>query len=1011
MRTLRAKAPTLALAAAALVAFAAVAPAAGGARPAGPSQQRKGGQVTLHHHRDHRRKPRRHRHRRAHHPGAAALHAAAVAPPAGPSAAVADPAAGGTASTESVAPTDAAAATSPTPPTCVTEKLPMGCPIQTITSSGGIQVGNESYPAAGNWVRLLVLDPTRLTPVECGGKTCDLSFNSDQTAALLQTLGEIPPASDDLAILTGQGNTQHFNAAQISALTSAFEKLGGTLEPDGAALGGAAALHSGAWSLLGRVGATGGFAEQNNEAMQAGIPEFLAGSTGERGSLNGYLQVVNNSTFEFVSPEYVSVDTAAPGSTATQNLITVGEHTYRSQKIQPGQQGFQILFLPNEPDAFGSGVLGATLVTRNADGSINASGVHELAYVLGILRNSEVPGQEIGIVQSFGRSNITGLQPISNNADWIADELPFAGLTNEDNNNFNFFRWCGTGEDSKGSMEGNACEPFPNAPTSFGKAASVTQIIGELAGMRARNEVANAGVGSEPEALSMISPAHPYSENDAQVAVGEKGMRTLGVLRRSRQSQWTIAGAAPGVTNSSGETLFDPASMWEVIFGTPHEEWPDSGPPGSSMAEASRYIAGRLFPGEGYTDVRQAYSTARTWVHGATGKLIGITYPAGQRPHFSRADFEALKSELMTVEFPDLENVETMTSEYQGVFTKVKVDALINFKSNGEKIIETALKDNADYQKETATVNEGASIGTSLYFASDLIGAFGAETEPLTGPLDFFAGTYDFFSELYGSSADTGTATQPFGEPQMLRGEVAKLGEDMAKRYESLSDTFGHFEVLFDTDWGRLRKASENSLDQWDLPQYSDQHPQLGLLTQSLATAGEAGLYEALMPIAYEQWVISPWWTENEGALDNEGFNPATYSCLHENNNEGGPQQPFKSFPESGIGLVRFEADLAQPYRNHFTARVLISKADPLTLEAVSQSGGANINYPGVKDVGAAPEGALTEKLFDPPTKATEFAFPDHLGLSEAGFFGLSSWSMPRLQCGMPIAYGIKEGE
>jgi hypothetical protein len=906
---------------------------------------------------------------------------------------------------------EAPAAPAPTPPTCVAEAPEMGCPIQTITSSGGIQVGDDNYPRAGNWVRLLVLDPTRLTPVECGGRTCDLSFDSDQTAALLQTLGEIPADSDDLVILTGQGIAQNLTAAQTAALTSAFEKLGGTLAPNGAALGGAKALASGTWSLLGRVGATGGFSEQNSDVEQAGIPEFLGGSPGERGTLNGYLQVVNKPSFEFVSPEYEAVDTSAPGSTATQNVITVGEHTFRSAKIQPGQQGFQIVYLPN--DASGKGALNGTVVTRNADGSINDTGVHELAFGLGLLRNSNVEGQKIAIVQSFGRSDVTGLKPISDNPDWIADELPFAGLSRPeyDDGNNDFYRWCGTGTDRSGSMAGYGCEPFPNTPTSYGKAATVTQIIGELAGMRARNEVANVGVEGEPEALSLISPGHPYSENDAQVAVGAKGLRMLGVLRRSRQSQWTVAGAAPGVTNGAGETLFDPASMWEVTFGTPHEEWPDSGPPGSSLAEANRYIAGRLFQNEGYTDVRQAYSTARTWVGEATGKLEGLSYPAAQRPHFSRADFEALKNELLHVEFPDLKAVETMTTQYQKVFGEAKVDGLINFGTNGQKIIETALEDNADYEKATATVNEGASLATSLYFASDVITAFGAETEPLTGPLDFFAASYDFFSELYGSSEDTGSATQPFGEPEMLRGEVAKLGEDMAKRYAVLSETFGHFEVLFDTDWGRLRKAAEYATGQWALPQYDEAHPQLGLLTQSLATAGEAGLYEALLPIAYEQWVISPWWTKNDGSY-NEYFRPTGYICVHENDNGGGPMRPFEGFPETGVGEVRFEADRDQPYRNHFTARVLVSKADPLTLEEEGESvGSALANYPGVKHVGAAPPKALTEKLFEPPTKATEFQFPDRLGLSKAAFFGLPSWSTPRLQCGMPIAYGIREAE
>lgn len=912
----------------------------------------------------------------------------------------------------------------PAEPSCVADADPMGCPIQTITGSGGIQVGDRSYPRRGNWVRLLVLSADRLEPVQCGGRLCDLSFDADETAELLSTLGEIPARSDDLVILSGQGISYNpawpnyvghrFSPAQVSALKRAFEMLGGTLEPGGAAQGGAESLDVGAWSLLGRAGAAGGFAEQNYETRRAGIEGFLGGSPGGRGSLNGYLQIVNTAAYEFVSPEFVSLDTSAPGSTATENVIAVGERSYRSEEIEPGEQAFQLVFLPNEPDAHGSTpAINATIVTRDADGSVDSSGVHQLAFSLGILRNSSVAGQLFGIVQSFGRTAGEGPRLISDEPEWVADQLPFAGLSRGEHDGlFDFYGWCGSGENGEGRMSGYSCDPFPNTPTSFGAKPTVTQIVGELAGLRARSEVANLGFPEQPEALSLIGPAHPYADNDVEVAVGAAGRRTIAVLRRSRQSQWTAAAAAPGPAGSSGQPLFDPAALWETVFGTPHEAWPLSGPPGSSLAEASRYLAQRLFPEEHYADVRQAYATAPTWVDQKSGELPGIFYPAAQRPHFSRADFEALKRQLATVEFPDLKAVDTMTRAYQRLFGTEKVDALIDFNENKEEIVAKALRDNAAYEKETATVDEGASVGSSLYFAADAIGAFGAETEPLTGPLDFFAGAYDFFSELYGSSESTGTAKQPFGEPQQLRDEAAKLAADMASRYQDLSDTFGHFEVLFDTDWGRLRRAAAYASGKWSLPPYSPEHPQLGLLQQSLATAGEAGLYEALVPLAYDQWVISPWWTQVSGVGDNEGFDPARYSCAHDASDEGSPVQPFAGFPASSVGTIRYEADLAQPYRNHFTARVLVSKADPLLLQDSGESVGSGlVGYPGVQSSGAPPEKTLTDKLFDSPTLATDFSFPDGLGLSQAGFLGLPTWDMPRLQCGMPLAYAVEEAE
>jgi hypothetical protein len=910
----------------------------------------------------------------------------------------------------------------------------MGCPIQTITASGGIQVGEDSYPRQGDWVQLLVLDPVTLVPVQCGQprRTCDIGFDADETSRLLSTLDEIEPRSDDLVILSGQGIAYQdgwpnyvghgFTAAQVAALKAAFEKLGGTLAPGGAARpNGAESLNVGAWSLLGRVGATGGFAEQNYTALEAGIPGFLGESGGGRGSLNGYLQIVNSAAYEFVSPEYVDVDTSASGSSATENVITVGDHTYRSDPIQSGEQAFQILFLPNEPDAYSSEpqhVYNTTIVTRHADGTLDQEGIGAFAYLLYVLRTSGLPAQWFTIVQSFGATDEKGRQQISDSPDWVADQLPEAGLSRpeHDEGEYDFYRWCGngeeghTGERGEGTMNGEPCKPFPNAPTAFGSARTVTQAIGELAGMRARDEVANLGFQGQPEALAMIGPAYPYSDGDAKVAVGAAGERMVGVLRRSRQAQWTVAAASPGLTDNEGHQLFEPAAFWETTFGAPHEAWPVSGPPGSSLGEAGRYIAEKLFPEQTppYTEVRQAYATAPAWIDSKPAELAGIGYPAAQRPHFGRADFEALKNELLDNEFPKLKAIDTMTEDYQKLFGTAQLTGLIDFKLIQSELISKALKDNAAYEKQTATVDEGPSVGSALYFAADAIGLF-PPAEEFAAPIGFFASAYDFFSELYGSSESTGTAKQPFGEPQQISDEAAKLTADLSSRYQTLSATFEHFEVLFDTDWGRLHRAAENATGKWSLPASSSR---LHFLQQSLATAGQAGLYEALVPLAYDQWVVSPWYTDAGGDENNEGpmnvggtAGPREYHC------DGPTSGPFDGFPDSSLAWVRFEANSAGGQKNHFTGRALVSKAGPLVLRQDEEviGDGAQANYPGVVRNGAPPEAALTEKLFDEPTAASNPSEPDGLGLSKVGFLGLSTWNMPRLQCGMPLAFAPPE--
>jgi hypothetical protein len=919
---------------------------------------------------------------------------------------------------------DAPAAAAPQEPSCAAAGEPMGCPIQTITSAGGVQIGNVGYPKQGNWVQLLVLSADKLEPVDGG----DRSFDAAEAEKLTKTIEEIPAEqndkrNDDLVILSGQANSyaSGLGTAQTKALQAAFAKLGGKLEPLDLTDQGKGGLASGGWSLIGHVDTAAGSAEQNDQAQEAGVREFIGESSGTRGSINGYLQIVNTAAYEFVSPEFIPIDTRAAGSTSTQNVITVGGNSYRSKALQAGQQGFQLLILPNDPDADGSGIVNFTSITRNADGSINTRELGELRGALALLRNSDEPGQLIGVLQSFGRIDNTSLQQISDNPDWVEDALPAANLSRaeHDDGEYDFFRWCGNGErghtapEGKGKMNGYTCELFPNTPTSYGTKDTITQMIGEMAGMRARDEVADLGFQGQPEGLSLIVPAHPYGDADANLAIGEQGERTIAVLRRSRQAQWTASAPSPGLTDSSGQPLFDPAAMWEVIFGTGPEPWPVSGPPGSAAANASKYVAQQLFPGAKYTDVRQAYATAPTWITSKPGELAGLTYPTDQRAQFSRADFEALKTELETVEFPDLAAVDTMTQNYQELFGNEKVNGLINFNQNKNEIITKALHDNEAFERETATVEEGPSVGSALYFASETIGLFGPETEAITGPLGFFASAYDFFSELYGSTTSEETGKQPFEEPQEITDEASKLAADMAERYQTLSETFEHFEVLYDTDWSRLRKAAQFAAGQWSLPPYTQLDPQKGLLQQSLATAGQSGLYEALVPLAYEQWVVSPWFTDAGGDNNNKGPKnvngtpgPSEYFC------HGPSGGPFESFPGSSLAWIRFEADSAGGQKNHFTGRALVSKADPLVLEQASEEvGSGDANYPGVANNGAAPEAALTEKLFDEPSLASNFSFPDGLGLSKVGFFGLPSWSTPRLQCGMPLEFAIEEAE
>jgi hypothetical protein len=945
------------------------------------------------------------------------------------------------------------AGTSDTPGPCVDQNAhPMGCPIQTITSSGGIQIGAANYGKQGNWVHLLVLDPQQLTPVQCGtpAVTCNRYYNADQAQELLNDLKTIP-SDDDIVILSGQGISSKLSDAQTQALTTAFGKLGGTLSTRGATYEGADSLASGQWSLIGHTGATAGFAEQSVDTGEAGIPGFLNGSGGSGGSLNGYMQNVTTTfSFDFVSPEYVPIDTSAPGSTATQNVITVGSKRYLSANLAPVDVSEAIQVLVLDPST-GNVTGNFTYFARARNGTLDTIYLANLQTKLQGLLAQQTTEPPIIVVQSFGKLDNQGVEPLADaqfpHSAWVQDTLPNAGLSRPEHDGlFDYYGWCGFGTwkdvQATGEMDGYACgrqdaqgnweNVFPNDRTGLGASCasdqncSITQAFGEMGGMAARNEVANIGyqqVGDgalqpAPEGLSFIGSVRPYNDDQEELHTGIEGERTIAVLRRSRQGQWEAASSSP---EAFGGTPDDVGKMWQVVFGTPHQGWPLEGPPGSSLANASDYLVNyssgdgvNMFPGNGYTDMRQAYVPQLLSASWSTKRqnLNDIPYPTSERAHFSRADFDTLKAQFST-EMGDLADVQKMIDNYESVFQQASGNEWFQFQQalygdNNNGILSQVFKDEQSYENQQVTVQEGPTVGSTLYFAADALDFFAPEAGM---PTSLFASAFDFFSELYSSSQDAGfrkNGSQPPGEPEEVTATAAKVGQALDARYSSMDWTLQHLGALFASDWGRLQAADLQASGDWNLSGKA-----LRLFVQSLATSGEAALYQALMPVAYDQWVISPYWTYplGEGNPDNEGVDPTkqpgpqNYLCT--TGGKGNDQEairPFQDFPASAMGWVRWEGDnQGNSDRNHFTGRVLVSKADPLQLYDSGLSVGSDLaGFPGVGQSGAAPGSAITDKIFDAPSKATLPNEPAGLGLSRADFFAMPDWVTPRLQCGVP---------
>ena len=867
---------------------------------------------------------------------------------------------------------------------------PMGLPIQTIADDGGIRLGPQHFPKQGNWVQVVVLQSATLAPRLV--QAVDVARPDDLAAALASA------DDNDLVILSGQGNNHSpqaggFNAANTKALDDAFKALGGTTATRGALKDGAVNLDAGTWSLIGRKGLAPGQAWQNYNRQQGAIAGELDGTDGQSGSLNGYLQrLVSTGGYQFVSPEYTTLDTKGPGATPWRNVIRVGGASYPSGELtgRGRSAGIQMLVLDGSDLHLKTN---ETFVTRAASGALISDSVgffnYRLNYVLGEsyqYNDLDRYRPPIVVVQTFGNEGYTG-QSMGNHPSWVADSVPGWTPKKYKKNIWQFYNWCGGSEATK-RLDNNPCAPYPHNPTGLGTTQTVTGAVGRMAGMPARTAIANMGRGQAAEAIAIFGSAHGEDDDQTTVEVGERGRHLVATLRRTRQSQWRATAPYTSEVNAS--------KFWELAF-QPHTPWPLSGPPGSSLAEANRYIASRLFVAGGFTDVRDAYVglLENDWNSLRATLDAEIAYPTGTTA-FTAKEFADLRAQL-AMEFSRLAQVQKMFDNYKRVFSVVgQEEAMLQMDEIGNTIKSLALKDNAKFLVETAELNEKPIVGDVLYFVGDLFDVFPGG-EVAGGPIGLFASAWDLFSELADSNKKRPPTPRPFDEPQRIIDRADQLGADLADRYATMGDTFDHLLRVYASDWGKLQQAYAYSLGPWAL---SDSAP----LTQSLALGIQTAFYQALMPVAYDQFFVSPVYTRtgNTRPKDVTKPGPSDYHC------DEGPN-PFAKAPASALHYVRWEAsdgaseNQANRGRNHAIGRALKSQADPLTTQESSTThgfGSGLADYADTKRAGSDPPASLTDPLFAAPSAGGSPTRPGGLGMSKDEFFGMDTWTAPRLQCG-----------
>jgi hypothetical protein len=935
---------------------------------------------------------------------------------------------------------------------------PMGVPIQTINRDGGITVGGKSYPKSGSWVHLLVLDSETLLPrKDVGDKTYNVADTAQFTSDVNTVANDVEHnGDDDVVILSGQGNTvQPLPDANRDALEKAFDTLGVTTDKRGATYAGSSSFNHGHWSVIAEPGTPVGGAWQNYNVRQAGIPGFPAaprarqGDPGQGGSLNGYLQKYIGTAYQFISPEFVSIDTRAPGSGANNNIIRVGDKYYGSAHTSGGKaMGVQVLVLDTSTlQPVGQQQYDYPSI-RNPDGTLNATQLNGLKGLLDGL-TEDPPGYPsarfnppLVILQTFGNTSNHGLQPLNNHQDWVWDTLPDwgrSGWYDEGGENPGWFKWCG-GSDHTKTMHGTKCAEFPNSTSGLSKLgdhASITSTIGRMAGMPARTAVANIGGTPHqgaPEAMSLVGSPHPYYDDDVTVRVGDRGQRLVGTLRRTQQSQWRVAGASP-------TDAFDTSGFWETALG-PETPWPVA--PGSEpgAAEAHEDIVAYLWPSDAHhvKDVREQYLTYlgdKDW-DSYYDTLRGMDESDLRRDagDDEKRAFAKLKALMLgngapggqgPGEFGMISQIKASVDAFEGIFTEAKVDNAFNVENIGDTVKNQALQDADAYQdeleKEIAQLDAEAPIGDALYFGADLVDLFPGG-EALGGVLGLFASSWDLFSDVAGSNTSaTKGVPRPPDYPRRIQTTVDQLGTELDKQYDKLNSVFDQLERLYVGDPRKMLQAWQyfNDQDKWNL----DIGDEKKNLQRSIAMSAQAALFNAVMPVAYDQWFMAPVYTStgNRGPKNMSLAGPRDYHCddganpFQEYPDKKKPSDDSYKVPDSSLHYVRFEPSWTSSTgrqnvtkRNHLLGRGLKSKSYPMRLTVNDEARATNWLYPdtvgnsddGPND-GRSPPASLTDKLFAKPRASGDPQDPSGLLIEKDEFFGLENWTTPRLMCGLPL--------
>ncbi|HVX34034.1 MAG TPA: hypothetical protein VHA80_12920 [Solirubrobacterales bacterium] len=845
---------------------------------------------------------------------------------------------------------------------------PMGWQIETLANDGSTRIGPQVFPKKSGWVRMLVLGQQTLTPVKPFGSwpTGEKIFQLNEGPALLkaiETAAHERAGESEIFVLTGMGIAQPNPPLSAEEDLAKAISLLGIPKPEPNDRG--EIVESGDWSVIGTPHQPGrgfsnlhGLGEQPVEGLPATLP----------GSLNGWMQSVLTDAFSYVSGEAIPFDTKAAGSSNTVNVIEVGGVQATSTPIVNGALGLHIAVY-GIGNASGQPTLAAnyTDTIDNPYFDTNFQGVEAAAKQLEQWR---VNGDNYLIVmQTVGEEAVGPNTAPWRSKYWVNDALIPA-------NDRGLLEWHNQPYlKAKSEAELTEKQEFrwnPGYPTVAGQ-------VGALTGEVGHDLVAMLGGGNpqvEVSRLTMLAENHPQSvESNYVNGYAEGPGRLAGILVRN-------ARAGLQVENASAIPLPTTNSFRELAFSDSGSgAWPNS--TGAENEAALAYFAKALWPTESFKTPREAYVSKANdrWSDLIHSVEKEVKFVPGKG--FDEKTFGEVKEDLER-EMNDVSSVQKAIGNWKSLLTEKSVQSFVNAERIGAGLVKEVEEAAKLKSKAEAEVDVEGIISESLYVAADMAG-FGEDTEFLKIPeiVGVIAGGFGV------AEGATPEAPEEAEGPNsnLIRAKGTMLGAAIVTRFNHMKETLGQFEAIFASSWPKLQKAEIEAKGPWSWGHSVEKN-----LTQSLAVSTERTIYEALLPMAYTQWVIAPYQTKFDPA--GPQVPGASYECIHfKSAIDQHLLHPFEHEPTAGLSTAVYRPFAApgstekpaQPYTQPYTIRALKSEADPLEVFKTQWSDTEDLIE--VRQSGKNPPEKLN-RLFSPINAGeTEPSYPQDLGINKVAFY------------------------